>query len=158
MKNVIKINNSEFVRIFENEITISKIGKIDLETVESTTFDSLFYKFPLIERIVLEIYKCVPGTNVEMYDQGTMKTINSIIDNNNSFNIIPNSLIDKINIYFNEDDSSPRNKIFHIASEDDLTVSVSFEEINYIIAQLLGLLNHVSKQYTLENLKKIDKI
>ena len=76
---MIKIKSSEYVRVLENNITIDKIGKIDLDVIKDNSFYSLYYKFPLIERIILEIYKVIPGSNVEMYEQGKMKTINSTI-------------------------------------------------------------------------------
>ena len=78
---MIKIKNSEFIKLFESDMTILKVGKIDMEVIYDESFYSLYYKFPLIERLVLEIYKLIPGTNIEMYEQGTMKTINSIINN-----------------------------------------------------------------------------
>ena len=62
---VISIKNSEFIKVFEDDVTIKKIGKIDLETIKDDSFYSLYYKFPLIERIILEIYKAIPGANIE---------------------------------------------------------------------------------------------
>lgn len=155
---MLKINNSDFIKLFENKTTISKLGKIDMEVIEDDSYESLYYKFPLVERLVLEIYKCVPGTNIEMYEQGTMKTINSIINNNSSFDLLPEDLLCKINKYFNENDNSPRNKLFHTLGEEYFEVIVDFNEVNYIIAQLLALLTHISNEFTLSTLKKIDKI
>lgn len=155
---MIKINNSSFIRLLENEITISKIGKIDMEVIRDESYYSLYYKFPLIERLVLEIYKSVPGTNIEKYEQGIMKTINSIIRNNHSFELIPDYLIEKINFYFNEKDDSPRNVVFHEFGTDNKKVAVNFNDINYIIANLLALLKHISIEYNLATLKKIDTL
>lgn len=155
---MIKINKSQFVKLFENDITISKIGMIDMEVIENNTYYSLYYKFPLIEKLVLEIYKCIPGANIEKYEQGIMKTVNSIITNNKSFDIIPDYLIEKIKKYFDEDDNSPRNIVFHDFGTENKKVTVDFEEINYIIAVLLALLTHISKQYNLATLKKIEII
>lgn len=155
---MIKIKNSEFIRFFESEITISKIGKIDMEVIEDKSYYSLYYKFPLIERLVLEIYRSVPGTNIEKYEQGTMKTINSIIKSNSALELIPQNIIEKINVYFNEKDDSPRNVVFHEWGENEKNVVVNFEEINYIISNLLALLNHMSKEYNLATLKKIETL
>lgn len=155
---MIKIKNSEFIRFFESEITISKIGKIDMEVIEDKSYYSLYYKFPLIERLVLEIYRSVPGTNIEKYEQGTMKTINSIIKSNSALELIPQNIIEKINVYFNEKDDSPRNVVFHEWGENEKKVVVNFEEINYIISNLLALLNHMSKEYNLATLKKIEAL
>ena len=155
---MIKIKNSEFIRFFESETTISKIGKIDMEVIEDKSYYSLYYKFPLIERLVLEIYRSVPGTNIEKYEQGTMKTINSIIKSNSTLELIPQNIIEKINVYFNEKDDSPRNVVFHEWGENEKKVVVNFEEINYIISNLLALLNHMSKEYNLATLKKIETL
>ena len=152
---MIKINNSEFIRFFESETTISKIGKIDMQVIEDKSYYSLYYKFPLIERLVLEIYRSVPGTNIEKYEQGTMKTINSIIKSNSTLELIPQNIIEEINVYFNEEDDSPRNVVFHELGENEKNVVVNFEEINYIISNLLALLNHIVKKYNLAKLKKI---
>ena len=155
---MIKIKNSEFIRFFESETTISKIGKIDMQVIEDKSYYSLYYKFPLIERLVLEIYRSVPGTNIEKYEQGTMKTINSIIKSNSTLELIPQNIIEKINVYFNEKDDSPRNVVFHEWGENEKNVVVNFEEINYIISNLLALLNHMSKEYNLVTLKKIETL
>ena len=155
---MIKIKNSAFIRFFESETTISKIGKIDMEVIEDKSYYSLYYKFPLIERLVLEIYRSVPGTNIEKYEQGTMKTINSIIKSNSALELIPQNIIEKINVYFNEEDDSPRNIVFHEWGENEKKVVVNFEEINYIISNLLALLNHMSKEYNLATLKKIETL
>ena len=155
---MIRIRNSEFIRLFESDISISKIGKIDMSVINDNSFYSLYYKFPLIERLVLEIYKSIPGTNIEMYEQGTMKTINSIIINNKEFDLILPDLNEMIDRYFYDSDDSPRNKIFHPRGTDTIEVKVDFEEINCIIARLLALLNHVSKAYSLVTLNKIGKI
>lgn len=155
---MIKIKNSEFIRFFESETTISKIGKIDMEVIEDKSYYSLYYKFPLIERLVLEIYRSVPGTNIEKYEQGTMKTINSIIKSNTTLELIPQNIIEKINFYFNEKDDSPRNVVFHEWGENEKKVVVNFDEINYIISNLLALLNHMSKEYNLATLKKLETL
>ena len=155
---MIKIKNSEFIKLFESDITILKVGKIDMEVIYDESFYSLYYKFPLIERLVLEIYKLIPGTNIEMYEQGTMKTINSIINNNKEFNLILPDLKEMIDRYFYDSDDSPRNKIFHLIGDETLEVKVDFEDINCIIAKLLALLNHISKEYNLVTLEKIEQI
>ena len=155
---MIKIKNSEFIRFFESEITISKIGKIDMEVIEDKSYYSLYYKFPLIERIILEIYRLIPRTNIEQYEQGTMKTINSIINNNKKINIINPELKKMIDNYFNESDDSPRNVLFHPRGNETISVTVNFEEINEIIAKLLGLLNYVIEEYKMSSLPKIKKI
>jgi hypothetical protein len=155
---VIKIKSSEYVRVLENNITIDKIGKIDLDVIKDNSFYSLYYKFPLIERIILEIYKVIPGSNVEMYEQGKMKTINSIIDNNPDIDVLLPDIKEHISNYFSDNDNSPRNVIFHPSLNDTIQVTVDFEEINYIIAILLAILRNVCADYGLSNLCKIEHI
>lgn len=155
---MIKIKKSEFIKIFENENTILRIGKIDMNVINDNSIYSLFYKFPLIERLILEIYKAIPRSNIEMYEQGTMKSINSIINSNSDISIIYPDLKDMIDVYFFDSDESPRNKLFHPKGNFTITVMVNFEQINEIIAKLLALLNHVIKEYKISNLPKIKKI
>lgn len=155
---MIKINKSEFIKMFENENTISRIGKIDMNVINDNSIYSLFYKFPLIERLILEIYKAIPRSNIEIYEQGTMKSINSIINSNLDISIIYPDLKDMIDIYFSDIDESPRNKLFHLKGNSTITVMADFEQINEIIAKLLALLNHVIKEYKISNLPKIKKI
>lgn len=90
-----------------------------MEVIEDKSYYSLYYKIPLIERLVLEIYRSVPGTNIEKYEQGTMKTINSIIKSNSALELIPQNIIEKIDIYFNEKDDSSRNVVFHEWGENE---------------------------------------
>lgn len=155
---MIRIKNSDFIKIFENDKTISRIGKIDMNVINDNSIYSLYYKFPLIERIILEIYRLIPRTNIEQYEQGTMKTINSIINNNKKINIIYPELKKMIDNYFNESDDSPRNVLFHPRGKEIISVTVNFEEINEIIAKLLGLLNHVIEEYKISSLPRIKKI
>ena len=65
-----------------------------------------------------------------------------------------------INLYkpFNEKDDSPRNVVFHEFGTNNKKVAVDFNDINYIIANLLALLKHISIEYNLATLKKIDTL
>lgn len=155
---MIRIKNSEFIKLFENDITISKVGKIDMNVINDNSIISLYYKFPLIERLILEIYKAIPRSNIEIYEQGTMKTINSIINSNKDILIIYPELKFMIDNYFSDDDSSPRNILFHPNVKNRISVTVNFEEINEIIARLLCLLKHVVEEYGIVDLPKINKI
>lgn len=155
---MIRIKKSEFIKLFENRNSIAKIGKIDMEIINDNSIYSLYYKFPLIERLILEIYKLIPRSNIEIYEQGTMKTINSIINNNKNISIIYPELKSMIDTYFSEEDDSPRNILFHPNGNKTISVTVNFEEINDIIARLLGLLNHVIEENGISNLPKIEKL
>ena len=78
----------DLISAVEDEETINVIGKIDLDILNSQIVESLYYMFPLIERLVLEIYKLIPDADVEHYEQGIMKTLLSIIKNNEMY-VIP---------------------------------------------------------------------
>lgn len=133
---MVKLTYVDFIKAIQNEETTKLIGKIDFELLNSKKLESLYYSFPLIERMVLEIYKLVPDSDVEHYEQGIMKTVISIIDNN-KIGVLPQNTINIIKKYFC--DSGLRNELFHVKDEV-INIEVSFDEINYIIMQLLSIL------------------
>jgi len=134
-----------FIKYFENEETERVIGQIDIDMLYKEKVECLYYIFPLIEKMILEIFKLVPESDVEYIEQGIMKTPISIIENNNSYNILPSHIIDIIKKYFKE--NGARNKIFHIG-DGEVTVNVSFDELLYLIANLLIILKNKLEEYT----------
>ena len=76
----------------ENEQTKNVIGKIDKEILNSEIIESLYYIFPLVERMILEIYKLIPDADVEHYEPGIMKTPIAIIENNKT-NLLPEDIV-----------------------------------------------------------------
>lgn len=150
-----KITYFNLINGLINESNIKVLGKIQVEVLNSQKFESLYYTFPLIERLVLEIYKLIPSSNVEHYDQGTMKTLNSIIDNNDE-NIISEDLKEKVKKYF--DDDGIRNKILHVKDNDTVSIEVNFNELAYIIMCLLSIFNRMYNQYSFSNIHKIEHL
>lgn len=134
-----------FIKYFENEETERLIGQIDVDILYEEKAECLYYIFPLIERMVLEIFKLVPESDVEYIEQGRMKTPISIIENNDSYNILPNNIIDIIKKYYKED--GPRNKLLHVGIEE-INVTVSFNELLYLIVNLLIILKNKLKENT----------
>ena len=132
-----KLLYTEFIEIYEDVDTISLIGKIDTKFLSQNRIETLYYSFPLIEKMVLEIYKLVPESDIEHYEQGIMRTIIAIIDNNKQLEVLPRYIIEIIEKYF--DENGIRNELFHIKSEK-LTVEVNFNEINFLIMKLLYIL------------------
>ena len=132
---MVKFTYLDFVRAIQNNDTIQLLGKIDIDLLKSNKVESLNYSFPLIERMILEIYKLVPESDVEHYEQEIMKTPISIIDNN--VEVLPENTINTIKRIYGDD--GIRNKLFHVKSEI-VSIEVSFEEINYLIMQLLSIL------------------
>lgn len=129
----------DIIAAIEDEQTIQVIGKIDKDILNAQIVESLYYIFPLIERIVLEIYKLIPDADIEHYQQGVRKTLLSII-NNNRKDILPSNIIATLQKYY--DDDGLRNELFHVTG-DTFEYSVSFDELNYLIMHLLSILKRL---------------
>lgn len=134
-----------FIKYFENDETKRVIGQIDVEILHEEKVECLYYIFPLIEKMILEIFKLVPESDVEYIEQGIMKTPISIIENNDSSKVLPSYIIDIIKKYYKED--GPRNKLLHIGNAE-ITVNVSFNELLYLISNLLIILKNKLEKYT----------
>lgn len=143
----------DLIKAIEDEQTVNIVGNIDVDFLGKQIVESLYYAFPLIERLILEIYKQIPDADVEQYEQGTSKTILSIINRNNS-DIIPEYAKELIYNYYDGGDSL-RNHLFH-PKEGIVNIRVSFEEINYIIMQLLSILKNLLKENDSYNFKEIE--
>ena len=134
-----------FIKYFENDETKRVIGQIDVEILHEEKVECLYYIFPLIEKMILEIFKLVPESDVEYIEQGIMKTPISIIENNDSSKVLPSYIIDIIKKYYKED--GLRNKLLHIGNAE-ITVNVSFNELLYLISNLLIILKNKLEEYT----------
>jgi hypothetical protein len=150
MSKMLKINYLDLISAIQNQETIKIIGAIDTNILNTQVIESLYYSLPLIERMVLEIYKLVPEADVEHYEQGTMKTISSIIENN--IQVIPENTISLIKDIYGED--GIRNKLLHNKSET-ISIEVSFEKINFIIMQLLSILKEKLNESSIFELRNI---
>lgn len=132
-----------YLKTLQDNNTKSIIGEIDIELLNFRTIESLYYGFPLIERMVLEIYKLVPDADIEHYEQGINRTLLSIIDRNKGIQVIPKNTIDILNRYYG--DNGLRNQLLH-PNKDIIDIKVSFEEVNYIIMQLMTILKKLLKE------------
>lgn len=152
-----RITYEMIIKAVENDETINLVGKIDIEAIKKNSIESLYYLFPLIERVVLEIYKLLPLSDVEFYQQGTMRTIMEMI-NKDSNNYFPDNLISILQKYFADD--GLRNKLFHV--KDDIgTISIvqkelDFEEIKFALMQLISILRDTCSHYTIEKIGTIE--
>ena len=147
---MVRLTQLDFIKAIQNSDTINLIGDIDVDLLKLNKIESLNYSFPLIERMILEIYKLVPESDVEHYEQGIMKTPISIIDNN--IEVLPENTINIIKRIYGDD--GIRNKLFHVKSEV-INIEVSFEEINYLIMQLLSILRdkiNENKGFTIKDI------
>lgn len=141
------INTSELLK---NKEIIKLLGNIDCEILNSNKAESLYYSLPLIERIILEIYKLVPESNIESIEQGIMRTPVKIIEANEQ--VLPKELLEKIKTIYQ--DNGLRNKIFH-PTGDALEIKVDFCEINKIILQLLEILIQKLETVSIGSFKEI---
>ena len=149
---------SDSIKNKQNDKTINLIGKIDIPVLDSNKIESVYYSFPLIERMVLEIYKLVPEADIEHYEQGTMRTILSIIEENDNYNnemIIPEVLVNLLKDIFGED--GPRNRMLHVR-EGSIEIKVSFQQINYIIMNLLEILKNMIERNEMYSFNKIEPL
>ena len=131
----------------------SEINKEIINSYMNKVVETLCYSFPLIERLVLEIYKLIPDADVEYYEQGTNRTILSIIEGNKDIEVIPELIIKQLKKYY--DKNGLRNEIFHPNGET-ITIEVNFEEINNIIMHLLSVLKELLKENTEYDFKDIE--
>ena len=132
---------------YESEETKSVINSIDVDFLTSGNIKLLNYAFPLIEKMVIEIFKLLPDSNVEKYEQGTMKTIMAVIEENNQEYIIPKDVEEKISKYFKEE--CLRNTLFHPSDEVEIKIDdTCILDVLWIIAELLKILNELLKKYS----------
>ncbi len=123
------------------------IGDLDIEEILKEDIESLFYIFPLIERIVLEICKFYPEIDIEEHKQGFMRTLNSILTLNLDM-VLPQDILLNLNKYFARD--GLRNKLFHANGEN--VIEIDTKEINEIVELLVQLIEILDV-----NLKKMNK-
>ena len=152
-----KTSYGMLIKAMENDDTRELIGPLDIDTIEQKSVESLYYTFPLIERMVLEIYKLLPLSNVEYYQQGIMRTVLDIIKNDKN-NYFPDYLVSLIDKYFRED--GLRNKLFHV--KDDIgKITVErivdvLNDIQYMVMQLLSIMRNTYSMYTIDNIGTIE--
>lgn len=144
---------SKYYNYFKNEAEryylpemLGTIGVIDSKELESRSIDSLYYIFPLIERLVVEILKYKPDSNIEFYEQGTYRTLNSILEVEENSKYFDVNLVNLIKTYYK--DNGLRNKILHFKGESDITLTtIDLLTTKVIVVKLLKLYNLTLKQY-----------
>ena len=149
-----KFTYIDLIKAIQDKSTIKVIGNIDTKLLNSGNLKSLYYSFPLIERMVLEIYKLIPESDVEQYQQGIMKTTMSIIKSNN--NLLPQKSLEMIQNYY-DGENCLRNKLFH-PKKKSITIQINFNEINYLIMQLLSILKDKLKENDVYEFKDIEHL
>ena len=124
---------------YQTEYIQKLLGLIDVEFICSKTGNSLYYTIPLIERLFLEVLKCIPDADIEQLTQGKMRSINSLLDNNDVRSIFDDKVIAIIEKYYkdNWDEKSLRNKLFDIDGSTSYKITIVFEELYFVIISLL---------------------
>lgn len=147
---------AQCIKSKQNKETIKVIGKIDTEMLErKDLIERLYYALPLVERMILEIFKLVPESDIEYYQQGIMRTPIEIIENNNENKIIPDRIVKIIEKYFKKD--GIRNKLFHI-EELNTVIEGYFTDVTYLIMELLQILINMMEKYNGFEIKAIEKL
>lgn len=125
---------------------------------ESDNLAVLFYMFPLIERLVVEILDITSLVNVETKNQGTIRTINSMLQDKETEKIFGKELHDNLKKYFADD--GLRNQLMHYVPETD-KIGANVSEIEEIKAMALMLAEMYEKELKEADsvvIKKIEKI
>ena len=128
---------------------------------ESDNMAVLFYMFPLIERLVVEILDITSLVNVETKNQGTIRTINSMLQDKetekiyiNEINTMP-GFHDNLKKYFADD--GLRNQLMHYVPETD-KIGANVSEIKAMALMLAEMYEKELKEADSVVIKKIEKI
>lgn len=142
---------NNYIKDIKNEISdnITKIiGDIDIDILNSNEISAAYYIFPLIERLVLEIYKLLPLVDIEYYQQGTMRTILSMIEKND-IHIFSEELNELLYKYYDND--GVRNILLHVKDTEGIVKFDSNKyniiELQFIIFELLKILNSFKHKF-----------
>lgn len=120
------------------------------ELFNSDECDVLLYIFPLIERLIIEILDVSSSVNIEIKEQGSIRTINSLLHEDDAQRILGEQLVKRILKYFQKD--GLRNQMMHYIPGIDM-VSTNVSDVREIKNIAIELANLYENQ-----LKKIDSI
>lgn len=141
-----KRNFKEQLEKYQNKKIDLILGKIDIETILTNDINSLLYIFPLMEKIIATICSY---QDIEQYNQGTMRTINSIISKNITF--FDDRTTNLIKKYFGE--KGVRNKVMHCS--ESTNIPYNKEEI---LGLLYLLLEQLKSSLDVDDFKDIEKL
>ena len=114
----------EVLTMYLTEEIQQNIGNVDTEMFYNDKVDILYYFFPLIEKLVLEILKIYNYADVECYEQGTYRTLYSIVQKEQNKIVFPPEVIDGLEHYYK--DNGLRNLMMHYSDKlPDLKIKIS---------------------------------
>lgn len=114
------------------------IGQIDYEILDSNDFELLYYLFPLIEKMIIDILKYNVDSDIEIYTQGTYRTLDSVIAKDDNKKHFDDEIIYLLKKYYGK--NGLRNKLFHYRG--DKIILQPFD-----IKIIKGLALRILKQY-----------
>lgn len=125
---------------------------------ESDNMAVLFYIFPLIERLVVEILDITSLINVETKNQGTIRTINSMLQDKETKKIFGKELYDNLKKYFADD--GLRNQLMHYNPKvNKISANISdIREIKEVAINLAQLYETKLEETDAVLIKKLEKI
>ena len=125
---------------------------------ESDNMAVLFYMFPLIERLVVEILDITSLINVETKNQGTIRTINSMLQDKETKKIFGKELYDNLKKYFADD--GLRNQLMHYNPKvNKISANISdIREIKEVAINLAQLYETKLEETDAVLIKKLEKI
>lgn len=148
---------SEFIEKQYFEELDGLIGKENIKLFDEENKMVLLYMFPLIERLIIEILDISTIVNVESKEQGTIKTINSLLQQDIVKKILGDNLFEKISKYFNE--NGIRNKMMHFDPDNNKVFcnSDNVQEVKKIAIDLTELYTKKISE-SKSPIKEIDEI
>lgn len=105
-----KYFSNEFKKYYIEDMKDS-IGLIDFKALDSRNFEVLYYLFPLIEKLFIEVLKYNIDSDIELYNQGTYRTLESALEKSENHKFFNEDLIRVIHFFYNK--GGLRNKLFH---------------------------------------------
>ncbi len=109
------------------------IGEIDIYYWGLNSFETLYYFYPLMERLIINILSIEGREKIEIQDSQRMKTLNEILKDNM---IISEYVTDKLKCIYNEEGN--RNKLLHgEIFKDNINIIKHIYEVRWITSLLM---------------------
>ncbi len=109
------------------------IGEVDIYYWELNSFETLYYFYPLMERLIINILSIEGREKIEIQDSQRMKTLNEILKDNM---IISEYVTDKLKCIYNEEGN--RNKLLHgEIFKDNINIIKHIYEVRWITSLLM---------------------
>ncbi len=113
------------------------IGIIDFNALDNNNFEVLYYLFPLIEKMFIEILKYYIDSDIELYEQGTYRTLKSVLERPENLKYFNNDLVEVIKYFYKED--GLRNKLFHYTGKKISITTFDIKATKCIALKLLKI-------------------